>query len=146
MEKVNGMTIEEWIKKSTAPREISLWGEVYDKEFEPPVVSKIQGDGKQLIYFGTIDQRPRWWLLRIDSGINIEDDFDTETFFYEPIEDEFGRQDEWVYEEDFPKSEFSEYYDSYQDYLDENNFPKMEYNTSGCHWGVVVNMVTGEHE
>lgn len=146
MEKVKEMTLEEWINKSTAPREISLWGSVCDKAFEPPLVSKIQGDGKQLIYFGTIDQRPRWWLLRIDSGIDIEDDFDTESLCYEPIEDEFGRQDEWVSEEKFPESEFSEYYDSYQEYLDDNVFPRMEYNSSGCHWGVIVNMVTGEHE
>lgn len=146
MEKVKDKTLEEWIKEQTSPREISLWGTVCDEAFEPPLVEKIQGDGKQLIYFGTIDQRPRYWLLRIDSGIDLEEDFDEETLCYEPIEEEFGTQDEWVSEDNFQWSEFTEYYDTYEEYQEENKFPKMEYSASGCHWGLIVNMVTGEHE
>lgn len=144
-EKVKGMTLEEWIQKETAPRKISLWGSTVQDDFVPELVGYINGDGQQLIYFGTIDQRPRWWILRIDSNININDDFDTESLCFEPIEEEFGRCDEWVSEEEFPDSEYSEYYSSYDDWIENNKFPKMEYNTSGCHWGLIVNMKTGEY-
>ena len=85
-------TMDEWIEWETRERKASLWG---DYTTIKPVISKeIVGDGKQLIYIGTIDQRPNFWLIRIDGKIDIHsDEFNIEKYL-EILEDEFGRADE----------------------------------------------------
>ena len=85
-------TMDEWIEWETRERKASLWG---DYTTIKPVISKeIVGDGKQLIYIGTIDQRPNIWLIRIDGKIDIHsDEFNIEKYL-EILEDEFGRADE----------------------------------------------------
>lgn len=146
LEKVNGLTLEQWIAQETAPRHVSLWGEGF--EFSPEICDKFLGDGKQLIYLGSIDQRPRYWLLRIDSKTDIEaDDFDYESLI-SLVEECFGRFDEWISEDDFEDAKKDdpelEYYDTYEDYEEHNSYPRM--NWGGGHWGLIVNMVTGETE
>lgn len=96
--KIDGKTLNEWISIETTKRTVSFWGE--DHEIEPVICSDIQGDGLQLVYVQSMDQRPNYWLLRIDSKINVEDDdFDVETLL-EPLEEEFGREPEnYCYDE-----------------------------------------------
>ena len=87
MKQIDGKTLNEWISIETRKRTVSFWGEDYD--IEPVICSKVQGDGLQLVYVQSLDQRPNYWLLRIDSKINVEDDdFDVETLL-EPLEEEF---------------------------------------------------------
>jgi len=85
-------TMQEWIEWETRERKAQLWGDF--TTIKPVVSEKIIGDGKQLIYIGTIDQRPNYWLLRIDSKTDVSsDDFDIEKYL-EILEEEFGRADE----------------------------------------------------
>lgn len=55
-------TIDEWIEWETRARKAQLWGHFIN--IKPVVAKKIMGDGKQLIYIGTVDQRPNYWLLK----------------------------------------------------------------------------------
>lgn len=64
--------MDDLIKRETAIQKVSLWGQYI--MFHPRLVSGHLGDGKQLIKFGTIDSRPKYWLVRIDSKTNIESD------------------------------------------------------------------------
>lgn len=151
MEKVKDKTLEEWIKEQTEPREISLWGTVYQTDFVPEICSMREGDGKQLIYFGTINQRPKWWLMLIDSAHDIEsDDFDIEGIVIEALEEEFGSAEQYISEEEFKElleeeDEECIICETYDNWLEYNyNYPKLQ--IDGFHWGLVVNMITGEHE
>ena len=57
----------------------------------------VIGDGKQLIYFGTMNQRPNYWLIRIDSETNTESDDFNDNGIDEIIEiltEEFGEWNE----------------------------------------------------
>lgn len=128
-EKIDGLTLSEWIQQETKPRILSLFGDDYP-EFTPALCSTKLGDGLQLIYFGTIDQRPYHWLLFIDSKTDItDDDFDIEMIL-ELLEDEFGRNAEKDYE-------------SEDDYMKNNfNYPMVDY--QGGHYGLIVNFGTGE--
>lgn len=143
-------TIDEWIKEEQTPRSISLWGTVAQTDFVPELCSTIDGDGQQLIYFGTVNQRPRYWLMQIDSKHDIYSDK-----FYEIIEEkvitplceEFG-ETEWISEDDFDKyksenNEDYEDYKSYEEYMDEMfEYPRLS--IDGYHWGLIANTVTGE--
>ncbi len=85
-------TMQEWIEWETRERKAELWG--HFTTIKPVVSEKIIGNGKQLIYIGTIDQRPNYWLLKIDSKTDVSsDDFDIEKYL-EVLEDEFGKADE----------------------------------------------------
>ncbi len=143
VKKIEGMSMKEWILSETRRRKTTWWGsKCYIK---PVICSKIFGDGLQLAYLGTIDQRPHYWLIRIDSGIDLQaDDFDYEKHLLEPLEEEFGR---------FPEAgyiSYSEYkqlkkkstgcihdYDSYKDYNNACKYPALYW--GGGHWGTVVN-------
>ena len=85
-------TMQGVIQWHTRKRSAQLWGDY--TTIKPVISEKIVGDGKQLIYIGTIDQRPNYWLLRIDSKTDLEsDDFDIEEYL-QILEDEFGKADE----------------------------------------------------
>lgn len=81
------MTNEQILARETAPRDIQLWGEPI-KDFVPYLCKTKLGDGKQLIYFGVNMQRPRYWLVLIDSKTNF-DEWDVEDVIG-LIEDECG--------------------------------------------------------
>lgn len=85
--------IEEATKRLTEKQTVSLWGD--EIEFTPEIASEISGDGKQILQITTISQRPQFWLIRIDSKIDVDDDdeFDIEKYI-EILEDEFGRVDD----------------------------------------------------
>ena len=87
----------------------------------------------QLIYFGTLDDRPYWWLVRIDSHTNIEDwiEFDSEEI-YCAIEDECGG---WV-----PDDTVEVDTDGYDEEgtCHRGKYP-MIISDSSCHYGVIAN-------
>lgn len=86
---VAGLTMEAYLKKETAPITIRFWAEDY--EVTPYLCGTIIGDGLQLVYISSIDMRPYYWLLRIDSNTNVnEDDFDYENEILEHVEEECG--------------------------------------------------------
>ncbi|WGU70674.1 hypothetical protein QIU18_00515 [Capnocytophaga canimorsus] len=97
--KINGKTIDEFIEMITQERTVSFWGDQYT--FTPVVCPKIIGDGQQIIYFGTIDQRPFWWYVRIDSKTNVEsEDFNHEDIV-DLLEDYYGVCDPELSEAEF---------------------------------------------
>lgn len=66
-----------------------LWGEKYPY-FEPRLCKEKIGDGGQLIWFQTSDQRPYWWWILIDSSTDVTSDEFDPLPIYDLIEQEFG--------------------------------------------------------
>ena len=127
---VAGLSLEEWIAKETAPRTVSLWGQEYP-DFKPYLCENIIGDGLQLVYLGTINNRPHYWLIRIDSKTDVSsDDFDFEDIL-QLIEEECGR------------CEGIDECESCQENVEECEYPN-NISFGGGHWGMVVNFGTGE--
>lgn len=140
---VAGLTLEQWVENETQEVTKKLWGD--PTTFNPVICETSLGDGLQLIYVGTIGQRPYHWLIRIDSKTDLDaSDFDIEEIL-EPLEDEFGRQEDYISEDEFnamidePESDF----DNYEDWLEcRYYYPSIGWD--GGHYGLIVNMVTGE--
>ena len=84
--------IEKYLEQEQKEVKTSLW----DNEitFKPYLLKRVFGDGMKLIYFGTLDDRPYWWLVRVDSSAKIDDpcEFDSEEI-YQEIEEECGGYD-----------------------------------------------------
>lgn len=147
---IKGQSMDEWIAEETRKRESSLWGVKY--EIQPVICSKILGDGLQLVYLGTIDQRPHYWLIRIDSKTDLSSiNFNIETLL-EPLEEEFGRYPEIELSgsEEFWKLKKSKDrmirnkvrdWTSWKQYDSDCQYPALWW--SGGHWGMVVNFGTG---
>lgn len=147
------MTIEQWVEKEQQPRSISLWGSVAQTDFVPEICSEFDGDGQQLIYFGTVNQRRRYWLMRIDSKHDIEsEEFSDriEELVIQPLCEEFG-ETKYLSEEHFLKEKnkkgYSDYdveeFENYDDWMDVYfNYPRLS--IDGYHWGLIANVVTGE--
>lgn len=96
------------------PTSASLWGQ--PTRFRPRVLAKAFGDGRQLILIASVNQRPRYWIVRVDSGWQIDGDADEFRDqldgIKEAIEDEFGMvpiDDEGEPERDgdWPEADFS---------------------------------------
>jgi|GEM_PF-2290666 len=136
-------SMEQWISEETKRRKTSWWGQAC--YIQPVIHTEIFGDGLQLCYLGTIDQRPDYWLIRIDSSIDVEaDDFDYEKHLLCPLEDEFGRFPEtWVSDgREFQKLKRERHweisdYENYKEYLSDRKYPRL--NWHGGHWGTIVN-------
>jgi len=115
--------VEEAIKEETKEKIVSLWGDKVT--FTPKIASKIIGNGKQLLRIATISQRPYYWLIRIDSKIDVafDEDFDIESYI-EILEEEFGRIDEEEMDSDKTNDELypNLYYDggSWESIYNEN--------------------------
>ena len=80
--------IKSFLEKETRLQRAYLWGKYC--VFKPAVLSKIFGDGKQIIYVGSINQRPKYWLARVDSKTDVDAEFIEEQILY-ALEEEFGR-------------------------------------------------------
>jgi len=122
---VNGLTQEEYLTKETSLQKGKFWAVEY--EFTPYLCETIIGYGKQLIYLGTLNQRPYYWLIMIDSNTDLSlENFDYEDIL-QLIEEECGhfRYDDKDYNEDDCK------------------YP-MICCEDGIHWGMVVNFITGK--
>lgn len=81
-----------------------LWGQRYT--FVPALCSKIFGDGRALLALTTINSRPRYYVVRIDSRWEIDEASAPEGAesvrdhldeIYDALEEDFGRA---VYEDD----------------------------------------------
>ena len=127
--KIQGLTINEYLVEIAKPTPAVLWSESYGKDFKPMLCDTILGDGMQVIYFGNADQRPYYWLVRIDSNTDVEDDgFNTDEV-WELIEDECGG--------------FYFYDDDYDEDID--CYPMIASDASGIHWGMKANFKTGDY-
>lgn len=139
-----------WIRQETRKRKASHWGE--EVTFKPAISSRIAGDGLQLIYVGTMEQRPYYWLMLIDSKTDLDDsNFDVEEYV-ESLESEFGRHPDCILDrKEFYEAlkddsyEYSDihYYENYRDYKNACKYPAI-YACGGYHYGTVVNFGTGE--
>lgn len=99
----SGKSFNEVMNDLCQKHQPKLWGEKYS-EFEPKVCENKLGDGLQLIWFQTSDQRPYWWWVFVDSKWDMsEEDYTLQV--YDLIEDEFGsipeEDDEDYNEEDY---------------------------------------------
>lgn len=73
-----------------APQKTEHWGSVY--EFTPAMLTKTWGDGKQLVMLFPIMERPRYWIVRVDSECDDNSDEFIEILdeIYDAIDEEFG--------------------------------------------------------
>lgn len=85
------------------PTKRYLWTPSDAIEFVPALCSTVFGDGRALLSFTTVNNRPAFYVVRIDSRWTIDDDrdppedaADVREFvddICEALEDEFGRRD-----------------------------------------------------
>lgn len=84
------MTVRQLRKAVERKQAVHFWGRKYF--ITPRLVDQVFGDGKQLIYFASMDHRPNYYVVRVDSGTDVEHDFHEETDAIEDaIVDQFGR-------------------------------------------------------
>lgn len=134
--------IQAYINTQTKKQRAYLWGNY--EVFTPVVLSKIFGDGKQIISISSIDQRPKFWIVRIDSNQSFEpDEFDIEEIV-SAIEEEFGRVPDTGYMTfaEFREAKksgqlFFDDYTNYKDYTDDCKYPRMDWH--GGQWGTLKN-------
>lgn len=70
-----------------------FWGAT--TEFKPALLDKVYGDGKQLVQLFPIMERPRYWVVRVDSRCTNSDAFfEILDDIYEQIDEQFGSPDE----------------------------------------------------
>lgn len=127
--------IEQYLKQEQEETEATLWGSTV--KFKPYLLERVFGDGMKLIYFGTLDDRPYWWLVRVDSNANIDDPMEfNEEEIYEAIEEECGGftfADDVVLDEDG--------YDK-DGYCHDRSYPHI-CSDSSAHWGLVADLEKG---
>lgn len=90
------MKIPRHIERLLRKHKVRFWGRNYF--VTPRLVSWIHGDGKKLIYFMPLNTRPDYYVLRIDSAMDLssEEWYDLLETVYERIEDDFGMaHEEW---------------------------------------------------
>ncbi len=97
---MNYKNIKEAVKEEIKEHKVSLWGDKLT--FTPVLASSKLGNGKKLVALISLDQRPQYWLIRIDNNMSIDDDhFDIEKLI-DIIEEEFGR----INEEEFYENSY----------------------------------------
>lgn len=118
---------------------MELWGQKTDP-FNPYLLEKTLGDGLQLVFFGTLDDRPYYWLVRIDSSTNV-DDMDSDEI-YQLVEEECGG-----YDNNYTKGNGGcgccTYCDKCKDDDNYGNYPQIA-KSSSPFWGSICNFKTGE--
>ena len=150
----NKFTKQQWIEALTAEVTIKFWGETYS--FKPVICSEPHGDGEKLVWISSIDQRPYYWLMFVDSNLDASVDIDDEQLccLIDMVEDEFGShpysegidlndEDDFnEYLEEYPEGE--RYYDTFEDYLEACKYPNIHWE-GGC-VGTIANFKTGEYD
>lgn len=136
---INGLTKEQILSNIQRETESSLWGE--EVKFKPYLLKQTFGDGEQLIYFSTLDDRPYFWYVLVDSHIDV-DDLDEEEL-YQAIEEECGG-----FDRDYAITHVCHNAciecDHCKDYED-SEYPAIS-NDSSPHWGFMCNFRTGEYD
>ena len=133
------MTDEEiklYLEQQQEETEASLWQSTV--KFKPYLLEKIFGDGMKLIYFGNLDDRPYWLLVRVDSHSDDNDweDFNSEEI-YQAIEEECGCHE---YDEFAEVDEDG--YDKYGVKRIQGEYPEIE-SDSSPHWGLIADLAKG---
>lgn len=131
--------IKAFLDHETRRQRAYLWGKY--TVFTPVVLSKQFGDGLQIIYISSMDQRPRFWLARIDSKTDLEAEGAEE--IVDEIEEEFGRvpSEGYITYAEFRKIKkegrilFD--HENYTEYCEDCRYPRMDWH--GGHWGTVKN-------
>lgn len=72
-------------------RPVSLWGT--DHQVIPYLIEAIHGDGKQWLWFGYMEDRPWFYVVRVDSSVRSQNNndkwcYEVLAWIYEQIEDE----------------------------------------------------------
>lgn len=68
-----------------------LWTRGDTKPFVPRVLPFVFGDGRALLALSTLNQRPAYWVIRIDSSWDDEEIHEQMDEIMTELEDEFGR-------------------------------------------------------
>lgn len=131
--------INHYLEQEQKETETELWG--VSVKFKPYLLEKVFGDGMKLIYFGTLDNRPYWWLVRVDSHADDDcwENFDPEEI-YQAIEEECGCYD---LDEDAEVDEDG--YDESGTKCISGGYPEIDSHSSP-HWGIVADFVNGVDE
>jgi hypothetical protein len=78
------------------PRIVTFWGK--KRKITPVLLDKKFGDGKKLIYLSTMNSRPDYYLVRVDSKTDsVSDNDDFENLLdeiFEEIRDKYGPYDD----------------------------------------------------
>jgi len=144
--KIEGLSLTEFLEQETKPQEVYFWGGDY--VVTPALVSEIHGDGLQIVWLSSLFTRPNYYLLRIDSSIDLNDDeslpeadkmsYETvQELLLQMVEDEFGALDRYEQGENYL------YFDPDNDEVEpfEYEFPML--NWGGGSWGMMANFKTG---
>jgi hypothetical protein len=76
-------------KKLLKPQCTEHWGGTY--EFTPALLDKVYGNGKQLVQLFPINERPRYWIVRVDSKCKSDDELhEILDDIYDAIDEQFG--------------------------------------------------------
>ena len=128
--------IKQYLEQQQEETKATLWGSTV--KFKPYLLEKIFGDGMTLIYFGTLDDRPYWWLVRVDSHADDDgwENFDSEEI-YQAIEEECGCHE---YDEEADVDEDG--YDKYGVKRTQGDYPEIE-SDSSPHWGIIADLAKG---
>lgn len=128
--------IEKFLQEEQEETTASLWGS--EVKFKPYLLDKVFGDGMKLIYFGTLDDRPYWWLVRVDSSAQIDDpyEFDSDAI-YDAIEEECGG---WV--PDYLAEVDEDGYDE-EGTCHRGTYPMIISDSAGSHWGLIADFTKG---
>jgi hypothetical protein len=82
-------TIQPSLRKLLQPQKKEWWGNEY--EFTPALLNKVYGDGKRLLQLFPLNERPRYWVVRVDSACqNDESLWDILDDIYDAIDEQFG--------------------------------------------------------
>jgi hypothetical protein len=78
------------IRHLLRPQRTSWWGNTY--RFKPVRLNKVFGDGKQIVQLFPINERPRYWIVQVDSAHRDDSDafFEILDDIYEAIDEQFG--------------------------------------------------------
>lgn len=143
---INGQTIEELINSEIETRETMFWGQ--KTIVTPALVDEVHGDGLQIVYLSSIDTRPNYYILKIDSSIildNNESLSDEDQSEYGTVWEMLLRMIEDQYDniDRYEENKEGLYVDCNGDVEPfEYCFPML--NWGGGSWGLIANFMTGE--
>lgn len=144
--KIEDLTLAEFLEKETKPQNVRFWGSDY--VVTPALVSEIHGDGLQIVWLSSLFTRPNYYILRVDSSIDLNDDeslseIDKQNYgavyelLLQMIEEEYDCLDR------YDEGKDGLYFDPYDDEVEpfEYEFPML--NWGGGSWGLMANFKTG---
>lgn len=131
--------IETIMKYYGRERETKMWGQKHT--IKPEIIENIQGDGMQAVYLTPLDTRPNYYVLRIDSSIDIDseelvvcggEEIDLCEMLLRMIEEEHDNIDDYK-EVDINGETMYQYQNEEPKTWDEVYFPVLHW--SGGSWG-----------